>query len=364
MIKKIRLLLIGPFPPPIHGNSLANQILYDGLSKMELYDVGIVDTASVSDKIASDQGQNFSFRKALKFIKKYLKVSRIWKTEIVYITTGHTFYGVIKYAPFIIFSRFLKKRIIFHLHGNNLGREYSQLPIAKKKILKYLHSGADKYIVLSESLKTNYRYFTNDKNIFIANNCFQNSIIVKGIRKNTNYLSLLYMSNIMEEKGIFDFLDALEILESLNIKYTCTIAGSCDEKISDNFFRKVKNLGSSVQYVGVVSGEAKKRLFQESNVFVLPTYYQMEGQPISILEAMATKNIIVTTRHSGIPEIVNEKNGFFVQERSPESIAECLKYISENMSSLSHEMGGFNEYYAEKNFSESAFLQRMSEILS
>ena len=53
-------------------------------------------------------------------------------------------------------------------------------------------------------------------------------------------------------------------------------------------------------YIGIVNGKAKKNLLEWGNVFVLPTFYKMEGQPISILEAMATKNLVVTTNHAGI----------------------------------------------------------------
>ena len=57
----------------------------------------------------------------------------------------------------------------------------------------------------------------------------------------------------------------------------------------------------------------------------------MEGQPISILEAMATGNIIITTNHAGIPDIFsNKKNGFFVRKNDSQHIVDVLKHIVEN----------------------------------
>lgn len=47
----------------------------------------------------------------------------------------------------------------------------------------------------------------------------------------------------------------------------------------------------------------KLDLFVESHVFVLPTYYLFEGQPIGIIEAYAAGCVVVTTRHSNICDI-------------------------------------------------------------
>ena len=78
--------------------------------------------------------------------------------------------------------------------------------------------------------------------------------------------------------------------------------------------------------VNFIAGEAKKALYGETHVFCLPTYYPYEGQPISILEAYATGCVVVTTRHSGIPEVFADGvNGYAVDTRSAESIRVALE---------------------------------------
>ena len=103
-------------------------------------------------------------------------------------------------------------------------------------------------------------------------------------------LRIFYLSNLMKEKGIFCLLNALKNLEKNNIIYKAKIAGNIDQKYSKeilNLFTELKN----AEYIGVVNGDDKKNLLKWGNVFVLPTFYKMEGQPISILEAMATGNV-------------------------------------------------------------------------
>ena len=61
----------------------------------------------------------------------------------------------------------------------------------------------------------------------------------------------------------------------------------------------------------------------------------MEGQPISIIEAMASGNLIISTAHAGIPELVEEEvNGFLVNKKSPEEIYDKLFFLANNLSVL------------------------------
>lgn len=48
-----------------------------------------------------------------------------------------------------------------------------------------------------------------------------------------------------------------------------------------------RGLGANICYRGVVSGAEKLRALEWAHFFVLPTHYDNEGQPLSIIEAMA-----------------------------------------------------------------------------
>jgi len=60
-------------------------------------------------------------------------------------------------------------------------------------------------------------------------------------------------------------------------------------------------------------------------IFCLPTYYPNEGQPISILEAMANGCAIVTTDHGGIKDVVTKENGIFVGKSNPCDLKNALQ---------------------------------------
>jgi glycosyltransferase involved in cell wall biosynthesis len=354
-----KVILIGPFPPPINGCAFANKILHENLMAKGV-SCEIIDTST--NIISSKQGSNFSLKKAFNFFKVYVKIFKIRRFEKVYITPGHTFYGILKYLPFILMARIYSRPYYLHIHGNYLGKEYQLISNWKKKILEFLISKAAGGIVLSDSLKGNLSPFLKESKVFIVENFVENSLFEnRNVKKRKDKLRILYLSNLMKEKGIIEFLDALLYLQKEGVNFEAKIAGNIEKEIVEEVNAKLEIL-DNVDYVGVVRGEAKKSLFLNANLFILPTYYKMEGQPISLLEAMATQNIIITTKHSGIPDIISEDNGFFVDKKSSTSIANVLLEINNNMDILER-FWKTNLSYCKVNFTEERFATKIMKVL-
>ena len=170
-------------------------------------------------------------------------------------------------------------------------------------------------------------------------------------------------SNLMEEKGIIYLLDSLEQLEYLNIDYSAKIAGNVDASLKNTIINKINQL-ENTKYIGPIHGEEKLELLEWSNIFILPTFYKMEGQPISILEALATQNTIITTNHSGIPDIITpDKNGFIVDVKSSSDITEKLLYLKNDLSKLEI-IGKKNKEYFLGNFTISKFELEIKRIIN
>jgi glycosyltransferase involved in cell wall biosynthesis len=322
-----RILLIGPFPKPISGVALANKVVKEILDKSDDFKADCINT---SYPVFEDTVGVFSIKKVLFFLGLNIKAFKIFKNDIIYITPGQTFFGVTKYAFFIILASILNKELIIHVHGNYLGKQYHLLKGFKKKLFYFLISKFTKGIVLSASLKNNLIPFLNDENIFIVNNFAEGYLYKESGRKIVKVLKITYLSNLMEEKGILFLLEALQKLEDKNILYEAKIAGNIDESLKEMIQQKINKLTNTI-YLGVVYGKEKKELLEWSNIFVLPTFYKMEGQPISILEALATQNVIIATNHAGIPDIIKtEVNGYIIEPKKSESIFEKLLFLNKN----------------------------------
>lgn len=81
-----------------------------------------------------------------------------------------------------------------------------------------------------------------------------------------------------------------------------------------------------VRILGPVSEEVLKILYQACDVFCLPSKTapsgQREGLPVSLMEAMAMARPVVSTRHAGIPELVDK---ILVDENDPAAVAQALR---------------------------------------
>lgn len=355
-----KVLIIGPLPNPISGVSLSNKIVCEILKKSKYFEV---ETINTSYPLFEDKIGSFTIKKLLFYLVLNFKCIRVLKSEIVYITPGQTFFGVLKYFVFITLASISNKELIIHVHGNHLGKEYKQLLGLKKKIFFFLMSKFNKGIVLSTSLKTNLSPFLKEENIFIVYNFAEEFIYQEQKTIEANCLKIIYLSNLMEEKGILYLLDALKKLERLGIAYEAKIAGNIDDTLKTIIENKIRNLKNTT-YIGVVKGNAKKELLNWSNIFVLPTFYKMEGQPISILEALATQNVIITTNHAGISDIITDNvNGFIVKTKSADRILEKFVFLDNNKEEITNICVSNKEYFL-KNYTIEKFSNSIKKVFN
>lgn len=359
-----KVLIIGPFPSPISGVSLANDTLFNGLKSEGIR----VNNINFSYPTLKENIGKFSFKKVFYYLRLYFYIFKIPNYKTIYMTPGQTFFGILKYYPFIFISKVLRKEILIHVHGNHLWKEYENLNGYKKRIFYHIISKFNKGIVLSPKLRKNLTPFIRDEYIYEVYNFIEDNILndisAEDIKsKKTDELNIVFLSNLMKEKGIFDFLNSIIILKKKGVKFKAKIAGAVD-KTSENELNELFNkLKDDVEYLGVVRGNDKRNLLLNSNVFVFPTYYSMEGQPISILEAMGTGNIILTTNHAGISDIfVENKNGFFIEKTNPNDIASKLERLSNTLGDHKKIMIN-NNLEANEKYSTNRFISNIIEII-
>ena len=359
MDNKKRILMIGPFPGPIKGLSLSNFVVKNGLLSKG-WDVRIINTEN-ENHIDVTFGK-FSFSKLI-FLKTYLEIYKIFSVKKVYITIGITFFGVLKYAPFIFLSKILNRETTIHLHSNHLKTEFKNLSHIKKIIFFKILSRFNKGIVISKSLRDNLTPFLKDDKIFEVYYGYQSELIKDEntlvTAKDYTEMKLFFLSNLLEEKGINDLLKAIIQLNNQGIFPKVKIAGT---KVAsnnlDDLFLKVEN----VEYVGIVQKQDKSDLLTWGNVFCLPTYYTMEGLPISITEAMAFNNLILTTDHAGIKDLCKDEYAIYCEKKNPTDLCEKLKYIYNNLDILKQKAIN-NGVYARTNLTEEKYISNVEKVI-
>lgn len=357
---KKSILVIGPFPPPTSGVSLANDVLAKGLEN-EGWKINTINS-EYSKNITSNHG-SLSLEKFY-FLKTYLFLYKVLFSKIVYITIGQSFFGVVKYAPFLLLSKLTRKKTVAHLHGGHLLNEYNTLSGIRKKIFARLLSMFDYGIVLSESLRIHFTPFIREDRIYNLANFFQKELTADSseIQSEKDYseLRIVFLSNLIAEKGINILLEAEQKLRKKGLIVKIKLAGN---QVKDNNIFELFDISDNIEYIGVVNCEEKRKLLLWSNVFCLPTYYKMEGQPISIIEAMSLGNLILTTDHAGIKDICSEDNAFFCKKRDSDDLAHKIEYLAKNLETVKQK-GVHNHQYARDFFSEDKFIKNADAILN
>lgn len=322
---KKKIIIIGQFPPPIHGLSVALQTIIQSKTINNRYSLKKID-----------------IKENRKFINHLFSII-VQEGDLYYFTISQTILGNIRDMIILAVILLKKKRVLVHFHGGYYKLLYNKMNWFQKVINQVLISKIDLMIALSESLKKLFiDVIDKDKVIICENFIADNSLCTDeeftnktdSIDKKT-VLNILYLSNFIKSKGYKDVLKSAKILRDMPVSFH--FAGAFFDKNDKNeFFKFIEEneLTDLVTYHGVVSGEKKKSLLMTSDVFTLPTYYENEGQPISIIEAMGNGLTIIATRHAGIPDVVTEENGFLVNKMAPSEISYCIKYLLANKAKL------------------------------
>ena len=354
-MSKKKICFIAQFPPPIHGLSKAVETLYN--SKLnEIYDF---------EKIDITNNKNFLIN-LLKIFKS--------NADLFYFTISQTKGGNLRDLIIMKVLALQNKKCLIHLHGGY----YRQLvdvvlPKWQKEANYKAIKKLDGAIVLGDSLKKIFHGMIAEKKIFTVPNCVDDEFVIsdRRFKEKQEQLSerkikhILFLSNLIRTKGYPLVLElALAEKERCEVgarkRYHFDFCGKFfDDKEKMYFYSYVKenNLEEYVSYHGVVMGDEKRKFLELADFFILPTRYPNEGQPISIIEAMANGLVVVTTDHAGIPDLVkNTENGIMLKEGEKLSI-ELLDAIDVNM------VGSRNRNRAVCNYTEANYIQNMEKCL-
>ncbi len=142
-------------------------------------------------------------------------------------------------------------------------------------------------------------------------------------------VTLLQVSNFVEKKGHEYTLEAFARL--LKHYSDCRLVLAGGGPLKESCEKQASRLGLSdrVEFVGPVTKNEVIRLMGEADVFVHHSVTarngSQEGLPTVLMEAMGTGLPVVTTRHAGIPELVEDgHNGYLVEERDIDEYASKL----------------------------------------
>tara|TARA_R110001599_G_scaffold3083_1_gene17205 strand:- start:664 stop:1803 length:1140 start_codon:yes stop_codon:yes gene_type:complete len=326
----MKLLMVGPTPEPYTGQSISFNKLKDSFSVDDEVSVHHVETSpSAKGAHVTGEASYARLKDTLAIFCKYTFLLVIVKPDVVYLTKGSTKSGFLRDLVLLIVKKFFSKRTKFvvHLKGGNYDIFYERSSKLIKLWIRYFVKEVDLVIVLGDSLVKMYDFSPEIKNkIIVVKNALPILPNSLGLHQKTEKIIFLYLSNLIYSKGYTTIIEAAKILHDNGVRnFEVVLAGefmaSPDDPKGYDFHaemsRNIKNFNSNkypyLKYVGKVNGETKSNLLREADILILPTNYHVEGQPVSIIEAMAYSCAIITTNYRSIPDIVDSHNALFIE---------------------------------------------------
>lgn len=326
----------------IIGNNASGAPISDGgRIKIRLYHELLLRNGLESYIIDLDRWRKHLFS-TLHRIKKAIKLH-----ETILIMAGPK--GSRRIIPIVnFFNRKIKARIVFcplgigtlekvvsHLNENEVIdflNNVNYYGIKDRKMEKQLKL-LDSILPQNEVLSACYKQFYNLDNVSVLNN-FRDVVPTKKEYKADGNLAIIYVSRVCKEKGIFDLINAVNSINSVQKRMTLDIYGDLQltEEEKRLFFDSLKN---GVKYLGVLNSADGISTIKSYDLFVLPTKYSGEGTSGSLIEAFLSGTPALISSYSQSKLLISDCiDGFIYKINSQEDLERKLLYIFDNRESL------------------------------
>lgn len=228
--------------------------------------------------------------------------------------------------------KLLHKRCIATIHGIDWKREKWQGGFGSK----YIHFGekcavkyADDIIVLSRGVQDYFKETYNRDTVFIPNG------VNKPVRRDANLITekygligsdyILYLARLVPEKGLRYLIEAFK---NVKTEKKLIIAGGSSD--TEEFAEELKCMAvgdERIIFTGFVQGQLLEELYSNAYLYTLPS--DLEGMPLSLLEAMSYGNCCLVSDIEECTEVVEDRAVLF-QKSNVEDLKEKLQWLCDH----------------------------------
>lgn len=360
----MKILFILHYPPPVHGSSIVGGFIKESRLINENFECCYLNLGTSAS--VKEIGKNPA-RKLMRYLSLIWQVKRallFFGPELCYLTISSKGIGFYKDALIVLLVRLFSVKRVYHFH--NKGVKINQERIFDNFLYRIVFKKAD-VIILSKYLYFDVQKYVPVDRVHYCPNGIPDLDI--GTRKLNNEGSgavteILFLSHLIESKGVFILADALKIVREKGYTFHCTMIGGEGDVTDEQMRNKIEESGltSYVDVVGKKYGEEKHDAFKRTDIFVHPTYN--DCLPLVLLEAMQYSLPIVSTHEGAIPDVVEDDvSGYLVPQRDAIALADKLETLIQDPD-LRQKMGSAGRARYVAQFTLERFERKMVEILT
>ena len=307
--RPVRVIMIGPLPPPYGGASVTFQSLIDSLAASgQVQPIVICTDARYT---GAPLAKVASFFRCLALF--------LWKVkdaDVVYTHLSNN--GRVTIGPVILFiSRLIGRRVITRNIGGALDKNYESSSGIMRFLLRYM-LGADYVLVQTKALAK----FAQNLGLNNTVVWFPNGRPIERYARSevmTPTLRLVYLGAVSRVKGVDLLLDVVRGLPASDIELT--VYGW----LHDITEEEIVNAHPRARYGGQLTPEQVRGTLADFDVLVFPSRWYNEGHTGVILEAYAAGLAVVTVDMPAIREIAEDgKTALLFEMGSADALARRL----------------------------------------
>lgn len=309
----MRLLLIGPIPPPLGGATVLFNQLVDELAQRKDLHVEVVNTSRLHRSSAKNLVQGFRTLVAL--------LRRIRHTEVVGLHASIR--GAALFGPVVSVICYICGRPwIFRGFGGFYPNWYQAAPMPIRWLFRHTVLAADTVLFETRLSVEFFTSITRRPVCWYANSRVLSDIPTRdGTHSDRGARRFVFLGHVSEVKGVRDLIHASRELDGVTID----VYGPITDQLTQEDF-----IGSGVTYMGVVEPMVVPDLLRGYDVLVLPSRYWAEGYPGAVLEAFSAGIPVIASSIGAIPEIVGERNGILIEPGRIDQLATAIKMLRDD----------------------------------
>lgn len=301
MKKTPKILFLAQLPPPFHGQSVVTGAMYRILK--ETVNADIFHLWKGGAKTATDVGKR-SLGKYYGFLS--MTAGLTWhlvrgeRYDVAYLGMAPWAHTVVRDCILILLARMLSTRVWLHVHGDGL-EQYLKPHSFKQKIANRILRNTELVAITADAAKAG-----NESKLFHAVHHLPNFADDPGNGKPAHgkTIHLGTVGNLDPRKGVFEFVQTVQSLTKEGHSVRGTIIGGPTAGLSVEAMKahvKKTGLAKQITVTGRVSEEEKKRLLNETDIFLYPSRHDLA--PLALIEALAHSCVPISFKTGGIPEI-------------------------------------------------------------
>lgn len=328
-IQKIpQILAVGPLPPPLNGTSVSFEIFCHETNRHP-HQLRLEVVNSAPKKLGQTPLLTAAhFTSARRIFWQFSQ--KIKQADQTIIFGSNQFLSSM--APICLsMAKLAGKPCYLRAFGGSLDSYYRNLSPGWRLLFHLALRHADGLIVQTQLLYDQFTQLLGDKVYYVPGYRTMPESTNDNSRGEANFagnLRLVFLGHVREEKGVFCLLECLRFLGTNgSTSIQCDIFGPIYDSIADRFQQELAQT-INAEYKGVLSPDQVVPTLRHYDVLVFPSYYQGEGHPGVVIEAMMAGIPVITTAFRSIPEVVQDRvNGLLVRPQDPHSLIEAIRLL-------------------------------------